>query len=262
MKKAKEQMAKRMTDIQRKKFEARFTKMVAELNLSPEQQAKIRAQMEARFTRLGELFTSDEESNQAEQWKEAGELMKTDGLEEATTALLSDEQKQQLDAFKTRERQGRIESRALKDLGNVTNVLELSQEQRDQVYQVLTQEAAAREDKQKTAGMMTAFSEGMGFQFDDELGVQDLLQEQMESHMDKDKPQGPEAMADMQKTFRETIRKRTEQKVNALRPYLNETQIQQYRDHLDTKATGLFNMFGGADEGDTSHDTYQVVPGK
>ncbi|BCU77070.1 hypothetical protein [Luteolibacter sp. LG18] len=246
-KKAQDQMAKRMTDVQRKKFEARLDKLAADLNLNDDQKAKIRAAMEKRFETFGSLLTHDEDSsNDLAHMKEIGELMKTDGLDTATEGVLTDEQKEQYTAFKGKERQSRIESKAFKDLGSITNVLDLSAEQRDNVYQVLMTEAATREDNQKTGSMMSLFSDGMGIQFDDELGIQDLMQEQMEGQMQQQQGGEKTSMADIQKNFRATVKQRTDAKVESLRPYLSETQLQQYRSHLETKGGGLLNMFGGA----------------
>ncbi len=235
------QMAKRMTDVQRKKFEARFAKVSAELNLSPDQQAKVRAAMEERFTKMGELFTFDGSGESAEKMKELSTLMKGDALDEATAGLLTDEQKSSFDALKGKERQSRIDSKALKDLGNLGTVLDLTQDQKDAVYGVLSEQAAKQEDSNKSTAMMGMFTEGMGIQIDDEIGIQDILQEQMENHVD-----GPPS-ADIKKTIEETIRKRTDEKVEALRPVLSEPQLQQYRTHLETKAAGMMNMFGGTE---------------
>jgi len=246
VKKQQDLVGKRLTDFQRKKFETRLAKLAAELNLSPEQQEKIRAAMEERFSKLGGLFdfnsgTSDEKSHRI---IDLSEMMKTDGLDEATAGVLSDTQKEQYAGFKGKELQNRIESRTLKDLGNVTNVLELTPEQRDEVYQVLAQQAAEREQRASSTGMMNVFTEGMGVQIDDELGLQDLMQEQMDSQMAGNKG----SKADMLKTMRETINQRAEAKAEALRPHLTDSQYQQYRSHLQTKAASMLNMFGGGEE--------------
>lgn len=233
------QMAKRMTDVQRKKFEARFAKLCTELNLSPDQQAGIRAAMEERFTKMGELFTFDGSGDNTAKMKELSELMKGDALDETTAALLTGEQKSSYDALKAKERQSRIDSKALKDLGSLGTVLDLSQDQKDAVYAVLSEQAAKQEDSRKPGALMGMFTEGMGIQIDDEIGIQDILQEQMENHVD-----GPPS-ADIRKTIEETIRKRTDERIESLRPVLNEQQLQQYRTHLETKAAGAMNMFGG-----------------
>lgn len=252
MKKGQDQMAKRMTDVQRKKFDARLDKLAADLNLNDEQKAKIRATMEKRFEAFGGLLTRDgDDTNDLAHMKEIGELMKTDGLDTATEGVLTDEQKEQYTAFKGKERQSRVESRAFKDLGNITTVVDLSAEQRDNVYQVLMTEAATREDNQKNTGnMMSLFSDGMGIQFDDELGIQDLMGEQMEAQMQQQQGGEKASMADIQKNFRATVKQRTDAKVEALRPYLSEPQLQQYRSHLETKGGGLLNMFGGGGDDD------------
>lgn len=244
-KKQQQMMAKRMTDIQRKKFEARLAKLTADLNLTPEQQAQVKAGMEKRFEKMGELFSFDGEPD-GEKMKSLTDLMKADGLDEATASVLTEDQKKDYADFKGKERQNRVESRALKDLGNITTALELSPEQRDGVYQVLSDEAAKREDNQKTGGLMSMFTEGMGIQIDDELGVQDLMQEQMEAQMGGGR-NGVD-MGDMQKKLRESVKLRTEQRLEALRPHLNESQIKQYQAHLEAKSAGMLNMFGGGAE--------------
>lgn len=246
MKKQQELMSKRLTDFQRKKFEDRLTKLAAELNLSPEQQEKIRASMEERFSKMGGLFdfNSGTPEERSQRMLDFSAMMKTDGLDEATAGLLSDTQKEQYAGFKGKERQNRIESRTLKDLGNVTNVIELSPEQRDAVYQVLSDQSAEREQRPSNTAMMNAFTESMGVQFDDELGVQDLMQEQADSQMAGIKT----SQADARKTMRETLQQRVEAKAEALRPHLTDAQFQQYRSHLRTKAYGMMNMLGGDDD--------------
>jgi len=246
VKKQQELMGKRVTDFQRKKFEARLAKLAAELNLSPEQQEKIRASMEERFSKMGGLFdfNSGTPEERSQRMLDLSAMMKTDGLDEATAGLLSETQKDQYAGFKDKERQTRIESRTLKDLGNITNVIELSPEQRDAVYQVLSDEAAEREKRPSNTAMMNLFTESMGMQFDDELGVQDLMQEQADSQMAGKKP----SQADIRKTTRETLQQRVDARAEALRPHLTEAQFQQYRSHLQTKATNMMSMFGGGDD--------------
>jgi hypothetical protein len=239
-KKMQQQMAQRMTDMQRKKFEARFAKLCAELNLSPDQQARIRAAMEERFVKMGEFFSFDGSGDNSAKMKELSDLMERDGLEEATAALLNDQQKAGFDALKAKERQSRIDSRALKDLGTLGTVLDLTQEQKDAVYGVLSEQAAKQEDAKKPSSMMNLFTEGMGIEIDDELGLTDLIHEQMD-------PEGHKKVSDgdFKQVIADTIKTRTDERIEALRPVLNDQQLQQYRTHLETKASGMMNMFGG-----------------
>jgi len=247
-KKQGEMMAKRITDIQRKKFEARLDKLAADLNLTPAQKDQIRAGMEKRFSTFGDL-ASDDTKDEGQKMKEVSSLLSTDGLDEASAGVLTDEQKDQYAAFKGKERQARIDSRALKDMGSITNVLDLTPDQRDGVYQAMTEQAAAREDSQKGGNVMSLFTEGMGIQFDDELGLQDVMQEQMQAKMNSG-GNDPGALADIQKTMRDSIKQRTDARVEAIRPYVTDTQLQQYRSHLETKASSMLNMFGGAGGGE------------
>lgn len=247
MKKAQDQMAKQLVDVHRKKFEAKLSKLTAELNLTPQQQEKIRAAMEERMGVLGTLFTHDPKASPEEQKKRMDDMaavMKSDGFDEATADILTADQEEKYAGVKAKEREGRIEARALKGLGSLATVLELTPDQRESIYDVLSTEAETREDNQKF-GMMSAFTETMGVQIDDELGIQDLMQEQMEAQMENAKNGD---ITDYRKTFRETIKQRAEEKLEALRPHLTEAQVEQYRQHLETKAAGAMNMFGGGED--------------
>jgi hypothetical protein len=233
------QVAKQMTDVQRKKFETRFSKLCTELSLTADQQVKIRATMEERLTNLGELFSGASSGEDPSKMKDLADMMKTDGLNEAvTSASLTGDQQASFEAVKSKDRQNRIDSKALKDLGNLGSVLDLTQEQKDTVYGVLTEQAAKQEDAKKSFGMMGMFSEGMGIQIDDELGMSEIMQQQMDNHGDV------HTNVDIKTFAAETLKKRTEEKIEALRPVLTEQQLQQYRSHLETKASSMLNMFG------------------
>jgi hypothetical protein len=232
-----EQAAQQMTDIQRKKFQARFAKLCTELNLTPDQQLRIRASMEERFAKMVGLFTFDGEGENAEKMASLTALMESYGVDETTAALLTDEQKSGFEAIQVRERQSRIDSTALKDLGTLGAVLELSQDQRDSVYGVLSELAAKQEDVRKSSGMMNMFTEGRRVRSDDELGISDIMNERMEAHGDMP------PHADFKKFMADTVKQRAAERVEALRPVLNEQQLEQYRAHLETEIASIMNLY-------------------
>lgn len=244
IRKSKQDMSKRMTDMQRKKFEARLTKLIADLNLTPEQQQQLRDSMEKRFAALGGVFGGDF-GDDPSKMKEMMDLMKSDGVDSALAGILSGDQPAKYEAVKAKDRQNRAEAKALKDLSNLSTVLDLSPDQRDGVYQALADEAAARAAKKPENSAMGELYEGMGIQIDDELGLQDLMQEQMEkmtSEGGKDFDQ-----ASMGATMKEMVKKRTEERISLLTPYLTPAQVQQYQAHLEAKGAGMMGMFGGVE---------------
>jgi hypothetical protein len=237
IKNAQEQMGKRMTDAQRKKFEARLVKLTAELNLTPEQQQAVRDAMEKRFDAFGSMFgmgTGDDHST--EKMKDRMALMKGDGVDEALSGMLQGDQLAQYQEVKAKEQKTRSEAKALKDLSNLSSVIDdLTQTQRDAIYQNFTDQAA----KAPAPGAMSQFYEGMGVQMDDELGMQDMMENHMESFGEDGNP------TDMQKIMKDAMDQKIDARMDALKGNLTDAQMQQYRAHLEEKASSMMAMFGG-----------------
>jgi hypothetical protein len=239
------QMRQRLLDSQRKKLDARLAKLAAELGLDPQQQAQLKQEIERRLAKLDESSPLGPLMGDPKRMRELAGWFRQDALDEAAAPLLTDAQTGQHAALRERERQGRVESRALKDLSKLTTVIELSAEQRDSVYQVLAAEAARREDQPRPVGAMTLFTEDAGIEFNDELGMSELMQEQMEAIHASGDPAMPPDDADWSTKMRATLQQRIDQRVELLRPALGEEQLQQYRAHLEQKAAGMSRMMIG-----------------
>jgi hypothetical protein len=192
------QMKKLRMEQEQAKFENRFTKLTAELNLSPEQQTKIRATMEESLKKMGD-----------DEMKGLAELMKNGGLDGITATTLTKEQQASFTAVKAKDRQNRIDSKALRDLGNLTTALDLNQEQKDAAYGVLCEQAAKQEGNQGAA--VTTMQT-----MTDDPALMDLVMERLGSPDD--------------------LKKRTDERVEAMRPILNEQQLQQYRAYLEKRS--------------------------
>ena len=197
------QIKQQMVNKEREKFENRFAKLTTELNLSPEQQAKIRATMEKSLKKMA-----------ADETKDLSELKKTDGLDEVTAAALDEEQMASFTAIKAKERQNRIDSKALKSLAELTPVLDLNEEQKDAVYGVLSEQAAKQQDGERASGMIGApNSEGTVSRAMVDSELPDSILDHLMSPDD--------------------LKKRNEGKIEAMRSVLNEQQLQQYITHLE-----------------------------
>ena len=197
------QMRKQMIEKEREKFESRFAKLTTELNLSSQQQAKIRAAIEKSLKEManGEM-------------KDLPELMKAGGLDEVTTATLNEEQKASFAAIKAKERQNRIDSKALKSLAVLTPVLDLNEEQKDAVYGVLSEQAAKQQDGERLSGSIgVPNSEGMSVRAMGDIELPDSILDHLMSPDD--------------------LKKQNDGKIAAMRPVLTEQQLQLYITHLE-----------------------------
>lgn len=260
--KAQDAMGKRMADMQRKKFETRLAKLVAELNLTPEQQQQLRDSMEKRFEAFGSMFTMGSDPHPEEKIKDTMALMKVDAVDETLTGMLQGDQLAKYQEVKVKDQKTKADAKAMKNLANLsTAVDDLTSEQKDAIYQAYSDEAM----KSGSAGQggISQMYEGMGVQMDDELGLQEVMEQQMESPGFGQQDGNP---TDMQGMLKKTIGKKIEDRIATLKPILSEAQLQQYRTHLDDKASGMMNMFGGAvpvdpEGGEShSHDTIYAVP--
>ena len=118
-------MATRMQQMfknrQQAKLDARISKLVAQLNLTPEQEASLKKAAVDRMNRFGEMMEGDfDPSNMSE-------LFNTDVIDEALAEILTPEQQEELEAVKKREITNKVEAQALKELAKLSN-LDLSQD--------------------------------------------------------------------------------------------------------------------------------------
>jgi len=263
-KKVQQQMSQRMVDTQRKRFETRLAKLAAELNLSAEQQQQVRDGMEKYLTSYGAIFEMDGSEGSTAKLKDTMDLLKTDGMESSLSGVLQGDQIAKYDQVKAKEIATRADAKALKAQSNLfTAVDDLTQAQKDSIYQAYRDEALTSESKPLNS--LTQMYEGMGVQIDDELGFQDFMQDKMEQQIADGSVGNSEDPKDLRSSMKEMVNQKIEAKLATLKPILTDAQLQQYRTHLEDRASGMLNMFGGVvpEEGgdaDHGHDTYQVVP--
>jgi hypothetical protein len=125
---------------------------------------------------------------------------------------------------------------------SMQGVIEFEGDQRDAVYKILNDAAAARIEKENGNPDSSALSlNGMGIDLDPyDLGLQDAMKEAAL----KTRTSGDETdRKQMTKNFRTLIDQRIETKVDQMRPVLNDKQLDQYRAELKSKGSGIL---GGA----------------
>jgi F0F1-type ATP synthase delta subunit len=203
-----EQMKQQMAEIEREKFETRFSTLSAGLNLSPEQQAKIRATMDESLKKMGGDATNS-----------SVQMMKIGSLDNVITSVLSEDQQAALTTIKAKHRQNRIESKALKSLADLTMVLDLNEEQKDAVYGVLSEQVVKQEEVLGASGVAR---------------ISNMRGTPIEKTADSNIAEA--VLASL--VSPEDLEKRTNERVEAMRSVLNERQLQQYRTYLQKKPSG------------------------
>lgn len=245
--KAKNDWTERIGKRQQDKLDARIAKLVAQLGLSPEQEATLRKALEGKAKGLESVFSGDIDPSNV---GEIASLLGGDGVDEALDDLLTPEQKEAYEALKKRELANKVEASALKNLAKLS-FLDLTQEQKDAAYDILYN--AAEKDTAEVspqASIISAVTDGFGLEIDlDDLGLAEAFTGGGTAAGETPNP------IEMMKRAKETMAKRIDEKVEVLRPVLTETQLEQYRNNLESKSGGLFGGFLGGGASGEAEDT-------
>ncbi len=238
---------KMLRDSHRRRFEARLQKLIAPLGLTDEQQARLRADAEARLAGLEKLPPGA--IHDGAHMEKVFASLDPLALDKDLEKLLTGEQPEKFQALKARETESKIESRAFKSMSNLSRVVALEENQRRAVFAVLEEEARQAEAQAQQPSMMNlheVFMQDMGVESNDELGLSKIMMDEMEafqSSKDLIAPGG--AVTDIQTRIRAVAEKRIEEKVNLLAPHLNPEQLSQYQSHLENTAANMLRMMGG-----------------
>jgi hypothetical protein len=256
-----EEMSKLMTSRQRARLEKYLRRITESVSLTETQKETMTAWLDGQLKALGQLDFSDPEA--ISKMSDLAEALSDRAMDEKLAAVLTEDQKAPFDQFRAKEHQNRVDSTALRSLSQLQGVVDFEEGQRDEVYKVLS---AAAEEKvlreQANPDPSIIFNEGMGFEMDPyDLGLQEAMRETMEG--------GPNAMTsgnpqEAAQAMRELIGKRIEEKVDRLRPVLNEKQLEQYRSELETKGLGVFGtaIMGMEGEAPAANSLNTLVPGQ
>jgi hypothetical protein len=235
--KAKEMMGK-MQDAalgrQRTKLEQYAATLKENLKLSPDQVEKLKAAVESQLAEIEKMLGG---SGGAMSFGGDLAAVTADPLEACLAGTLSAEQQADLDSFKQREKTRKADAIALKSLSQLQGIVEFKEGQRDQVYEILTRSAEASvATPDPAADLSNMLTDGMGVEMDPYgLGLQKLLTESMaDTALQKDQQAG-------MKKFREVFEKRVDEKVEELRPVLDDAQLERYRAELKAKGAGPFS---------------------
>jgi len=229
--------SKMMKERQKAKFDARIAVLVDKLKLTPEQEAKLRAHFDERLEKIGGIWSPGDKGSPSDP-AEFASLLTDDGMDDMLAGILTPEQAEEHDALKKRERDNKIEASALKNLAKLS-FLDMSQEQKDAAYDILYSQAETSVDKKSPgSAMMSLVTSGMGIELDaEDLGVSGLVDVQLDGETNSTDP------GDLMARMKESQARKVDEKVEALRPVLDEKQLEQYRNHLESKSSGLFGGF-------------------
>lgn len=231
------EMTKMMATRQRSKFEKYIQRISENVNLTEAQKASLTTWLDGRMKKLEEMDFTDPSSMEGMTDLVGG--LSDKAIDEQLAATLTAEQKEAFGVFKEKEFQTKVDSAALKSLSQLQGVVDFEEGQRDEVYKILTAEAEKRIlQEQEKPDAAAIFTEGMGIEMDPYgLGLQQAMSD---AFIDGSKTGAALDQKAAAQSMREIIDKRIDEKVEQLRPVLNDKQLEQYRTELKTKGLGVF----------------------
>lgn len=240
-----EESQRKQSDMVRKRFKDQFdmriAAMVKELGLDASQEKALRDFYAAQLEKI-DFSEGMSGVGDAEKMKEMAAALRGDGLNDAMKNLLSEDQMAGLEAMQERKKNSKIEARAMKDLAKLQQSLDLTEDQKQKVYDVLMADAEKSIEEQSDADYVTrAMMSSMGVEMD--MGDMDMggIMQLGGGEAGGIGENGVPDRAAIIKQMKENRKKRIDAKVARLAPVLDETQQQQYRKNLESKG-GMFNM--------------------
>jgi hypothetical protein len=230
----------RMRERTDEKNRIRLEYLAAELGLTPEQVSRMEVALDERLEEgleamSGGNFMALANSGNTE-----------DPVEAALAEIMSPEQEAAYTEVKEKERAHKVEARTMQRFAGLPETLNLTEEQRDQIYDVFAQEEASAVDQQSPAGnavanMITTASGGF-LSESVSIDISDAVTSAFVVTSDGNTDSTPQnAFARM----REVTEQRNEARVESMRPILDERQLEAYRSHLSQRGGMFSNGFGG-----------------
>ena len=222
-----------------KKHQSLLEKAARELKLSP---AQIETMRKALDERLAKFMDMDGDFD-TESSDEIKNLLNPKKIDELLMAEMTEEQKAAFTEMRAAERKSKIDSNTLKSLGQITEAVSLSDEQRSAVYDTLAEEEERKlTEKESSADINNVIMDSMGMGGQDDFGIQDALTDpeiQKQITESSDSENSSELMTTL---MRESMTNKVNSKVNLLSPHLTPEQTIQYRQSLEDRVNTNMGM--------------------
>jgi hypothetical protein len=222
-----------------KNHQSLLEKAARELKLSP---AQIETMRKALDERLAKFMDMDGDFD-TESSDEIKNLLNPKKIDELLMAEMTEEQKAAFTEMRAAERKSKIDSNTLKSLGQVTEAVSLSDEQRSAVYETLAEEEERKlTEKENSADINNVIMDSMGMGGQDDFGIQDALTDpeiQKQITESSDSENSSELMTTL---MRESMTNKVNSKVNLLSPHLTPEQTIQYRQSLEDRVNTNMGM--------------------
>lgn len=218
-----------------------IAKLVEELGLSPEQQAELEAYFAEQVEAASGMFGGDADPMVSAR---AMAALEGKGMDDLMTELLTPEQQEAWTKREEKRAKQAADSSALKGLARLANAIEIRDGQREALYEHFYQKGLAQAQDQSDEGLLGSIVGGMT----GGLGIEmdgSFLQTDFTALEEEAGENGGEV--NFQELMRAQRERQIENQVNELAPILEEDQLQEYREHLESQGSLLDGVIGAQD---------------
>jgi hypothetical protein len=222
-----------------KNHQSLLDKLARELKLSPAQIETMRKALDERIAKFMDI-DGDFDGEPTDEMKN---LFNPKSIDELLMAEMTEEQKAAFTEMRAAERKSKIDSNTLKSLGQVTEAVSLSDEQRSAVYETLAKEEERKlTEKENSARIDNVIMDSMGMGGQDDFGLHEALSDPEIQKQITENPDSENSTELMTKLMRESMTKKADSKVELLSPHLTPEQTTQYRQSLEDKVNTTMGM--------------------
>lgn len=215
-------MLKQLTN----QFDIHIATLTEELGLDENQEDALRSYFQNLVEKSGSNPMANREATAA-----LAAALRGEGLIEHMSSHLNAQQLEKIEEIQQRKKSNQIESEALKNLSKLQQSLNLTEDQKDQIYDLLLEDAEQHIDSESDAELLTnTMMSGMGIELDlESMGFSELF------NMSNTPNPTITDQASIIKRMAEARQNSIDRKVERLSSILSENQQEKYRQSLEAK---------------------------
>lgn len=234
------------------KIEQRIAQLSEKLHLTPAQKSRLTAWLGGQIKKMEAMDTSNLAS--FESLSATARSLTNEALQNELTSDLTSEQQAALTDLNEKDFTRKVDTMALKTLSKIQEDIDFEDGQRDEVYKILTQNAENKErDRLNNTDNLNTSEESELVSDPYDLQLQDMAAGSVKKLSDFGDAGGFKLEID--DALIAKIDKRVNEKVDQLRPILNEKQLAIYRNKLDA------NKFQSVISASNSNPLLKIIHG-
>jgi hypothetical protein len=236
-KKSNERFSRQQDERMRDEDEQRIMKLSSAMNLAPWQVEKLGKYLDDRRAKVVEISKANDDTT----FDKVTEILDPKLFDSMLKELLTPEQAELYGDNKTKERDTKVDSASLAKLAAFNSAVDLRPEQRDAVYEVLYADAASQVAKKAKSDRKNGLDSYPGvFDPGDYTDGRDIFDFSDSGEITRIYDSAGDDPESIKKGIKALVDKRIEERLGQFSGILDQSQLDQYRTHLEKKANAIY----------------------